>query len=242
MSKPRIYIDQELQESLSLQLDPAASRHLASALRLQVGDPLTLFNGSGGEYHAKISHIARKQVTVEVGTFLERSVESPLDIHLGISLSRGERMDWVIQKTTELGVTTISPLLSERCEVKLKGERAQKKNHHWQQIAISACEQSGRNQVPAVLALQQLRNWCESVDAEARLVLHQRAAPHRELVAKPASVALLIGPEGGLTEAEIAAAQRLGFETMALGPRVLRTETAPLAACAILHARWGDMG
>jgi 16S rRNA (uracil1498-N3)-methyltransferase len=239
---PRIHTDQELGEHQSLQLDAAASGHLAGALRLRAGDHLTLFNGSGGEYRATISHIERKQVTVEIDAFRERCVESPLNIHLGIAISRGERMDWVIQKTTELGVKTISTLFSERCEVKLKGERAEKKLRHWRQVAISACEQCGRNDVPAIVAPQQLGNWCESVDADARLVLHHQAETWREPRVKPASVALLIGPEGGLTVAEITNAQERGFVPAALGPRVLRTETAPLAACAILQARWGDMG
>lgn len=242
MARPRIHTDQELRENQSLQLDPGASRHLAGALRLQVGDPLILFNGTGGEYDASVSSIERKQVTVDVGAFCERSIESPLHIHLGIAISRGERMDWVIQKSTELGVNTISPLFSERCEVKLKAERAHKKLRHWQQIAISACEQSGRNCVPDISVPQHVISWCEAAQAEAKLVLHQRASTQPPLTVKPASVALLIGPEGGLTETEIAAAQSQGFESMALGPRVLRTETAPLAACAILQARWGDMG
>ena len=241
MAAPRIHTSQQLAPGLLLQLEPAASRHLASALRLQAGDSLVLFNGSGGEYRATIADIQRKQVSIMVAEFDSREVESALQIHLGIVISRGERMDWVVQKCTELGVASISPLFSERCEVKLKAERAEKKHRHWQQVAISACEQSGRNRVPAITAPGQLSAWTESAEAELKLVLHHRTKEHPLEATSPASVALLIGPEGGLTQEEIGMAQQRGFAAMALGPRVLRTETAPLAACAILQARWGDM-
>jgi 16S rRNA (uracil1498-N3)-methyltransferase len=224
-----------------LRLEPAASRHVASALRLQAGDSLTLFNGSGGEYRATINAVERKQVRVTVAEFNGREAESPLHIHLGIAISRGERMDWLIQKCTELGVTSISPLFSERCEVKLKAERSEKKLRHWQQVAISACEQCGRNRTPAIAAPQPLHCWSETVAAEQKMVLHHRAAKRQLQATAPASLALLTGPEGGLTEAEITTARQHGFTAVALGPRVMRTETAPLAACAILQARWGDM-
>jgi 16S rRNA (uracil1498-N3)-methyltransferase len=241
VGRPRIHTPQELRQGLTAQLETGASRHISAALRLQVGDEVTLFNGRGGEYPATIARVERKQVTVEIGAFREQDVESPLQIHLGIVLSRGDRFDWLVQKATELGVATISPLFSERCEVKLKGERGEKKLRHWQQIAISACEQCGRNRVPDISAPRQLASWCENADADVRLVLHHRAEATPELTQRPASAALLIGPEGGLTDAEIDMARARGFAPLALGPRVLRTETAPLAACAILQWRWGDM-
>jgi len=167
-------------------------------------------------------------------------MESPLRIEMGIAVSRGERMDWVVQKATELGVTAISPLFTERTEVKLKAERAAKKLRHWQQIAISACEQSGRNQLPTIADFKALPNWLSAVEADRKFVLHHRSDDHPGGEA-PTSVALLIGPEGGLSEAEIEAAMDAGFEAMRLGPRVLRTETAPLAALSVLQSRWGDL-
>jgi 16S rRNA (uracil1498-N3)-methyltransferase len=239
---PRIYTPVPLLDGETLQLDAAASRHLASALRLQVGDRVTLFNGGGGEYSAHIHGIERKQVSVKIGAFNAREAESILDIHLGIAISRGERMDWIIQKSTELGVSAIFPLFSERCEVKLSGERAAKRLHHWQRVAISACEQSGRNRVPQVALPRPLGEWCAETRAEVKLVLHHRAGPVEQGPEFAFTTALLIGPEGGLTGAEIALAESFDFMPMALGPRVLRTETAPLAAIAILQARWGDMG
>ena len=150
-------------------------------------------------------------------------------------------MDCVMQKATELGVTAISPLLSERTEVRLKGEREAKKLRHWQQVATSACEQCGRNRLPAVHPLQSLDTWLENVEAEVRLVLDPQADGPAAAMTAPASIALLVGPEGGFSAAEIGAAQAAGFYCLQLGPRVLRTETAPLAAIAILQARWGDM-
>ena len=150
-------------------------------------------------------------------------------------------MDWVVQKATELGVTHITPLLTERTEVKLKAERAEKKLCHWQQIAVSACEQSGRNRVPHVAALTPLNNWLSATEANRKLVLHHRAIKGADPDSTPCSAALLIGPEGGLSDEEIQEAEGEGYQSLQLGPRVLRTETAPLAAITLLQSRWGDM-
>ena len=151
-------------------------------------------------------------------------------------------MDTVLQKATELGVTAVTPLFSDRTEVKLKGERETKKLAHWRQVAISACEQSGRNRLPIVNEPRPLADWFAECEGEIRFVLHHRGTGHKAPDKPPRSIDLLIGPEGGLTEDEIEAAIAHGFAPMTLGPRVLRTETAPLAALAILQARWGDMG
>jgi 16S rRNA (uracil1498-N3)-methyltransferase len=151
-------------------------------------------------------------------------------------------MDWVVQKATELGVSALTPLFTERTEVKLAGERAEKKLHHWRQIAISACEQCGRNRMPEISGLMDLGSWLDGTEAERKFVRHHRAVASAAGDADPASIALLVGPEGGLSQAEIETAERAGYQSLALGPRVLRTETAPLAAIAILQARWGDMG
>ena len=241
MRKPRIFTEQSLGADQSIRLEAGAGRHVARVLRKRVGDELVLFNGGGGQYPAAISAVDRASVIVTTGDLDPIEVESPLRLTLGIALSRGERMDWIVQKATELGVHSIAPLVSERTEVRLRGERQDKKRRHWQQVAISACEQCGRNRLPEIEALQSLEQWSRQVRAEVRLVLHHRAGSKHHSAATPASAALLVGPEGGLSSAEIEAAEQAGFSPLQLGPRVLRTETAPLAAIAILQARWGDM-
>jgi 16S rRNA (uracil1498-N3)-methyltransferase len=241
LTVPRIYAEQALSVGATLELDPAASRHVSGALRLQPGAELILFNGHGGEYRAVIAASDRKRVAVTVTEQLPREVESPLQVHLGIVMSRGERMDWVIQKSTELGVHAITPLTSERCEVRLKPDRAEKKRLHWRQIARSACEQCGRNQVPEIGPITALEDWVRGCDSDIRLVLHHRSEATDLPAAAPSTAALLIGPEGGLSPTEIQSSQKYDFAPLALGPRVLRTETAPIAALAILQARWGDM-
>jgi len=242
MRNPRIYTEQTLTPDSCLELEAGPSRHIARALRMQAGDVLTLFDGRGGEYAATIRELDRKSVIVACGEYRSRSVESPLAIHLGVAVSRGERMDWVVQKATELGVSAITPLFTERTEVKLTGARAEKKILHWRQVAISACEQCGRNRVPAIAAALQLASWLERTDAQRKLVLHHRAERLAGDGVAPTSLALLVGPEGGLDASEIELAERWGFASLPLGPRVLRAETAPLTAIAILQARWGDMG
>ena len=176
MRIPRIFTGQVLQADSRYDLEPGPSQHLARALRMQVGDLLTLFDGRGGEYRATIDTISKKQVTVVTGSHDLRDVESPLSIHLGIAVSRGDRMDWVVQKATELGVGAITPLLTERTEVRLSGERLARKLAHWQQVVVSACEQSGRNTVPRIHTLTAPGDWLGSVDAEQKLVLHHRAS------------------------------------------------------------------
>lgn len=240
MRIPRIHTSQALRPNTVIDLESGPSQHLSRALRMQEGGELVVFDGRGGEYPAVIVSLGKRQVAVKIGAHRPLERESPLWIHLGIAVSRGERMDWVVQKATELGVSRITPLFSERTEVKLKGERAGKKVAHWQQIAISACEQCGRNKVPAVTPLQTLQSWLPDTKADLKLVLHHRAGVSGEEPA-PQSLVLLVGPEGGLSEPEIIAAEQQGFLSLRLGDRVLRTETAPLAALAILQARWGDM-
>jgi 16S rRNA (uracil1498-N3)-methyltransferase len=206
------------------------------------GATLVLFDGSGGEYPATIVEAGKHCVLVETDAHSPIETESPLRIHLGIAISRGERMDWIVQKATELGISTISPLASERTEVRLQGERAAKKQRHWREIAVSACEQCGRNRLPEIEPLISLPEWVGSVSAQRKFVLHHRAGPPGQVQDDPDSVALLVGPEGGLSAAEIDSAVRCRFAPLRLGPRVMRTETAPLAAIAILQSRWGDMG
>ena len=241
MRIPRIYTTQALEPDSITELEPGPSQHLARALRMQVGSELILFDGRGGQYPAMITAVGKKQVTVETRSLDEREVESPLNIHLGIAISRGERMDWIIQKATELGVDRVTPLLSERTEVKLKGERAEKKIAHWQQIAISACEQCGRNRIPQIESLTSFARWTPTTEADLKLVLHHRADKLPAESSPPESIALLIGPEGGLSTSEIDTAESAGFLSLKLGPRILRTETAPLTAITALQLKWGDM-
>ncbi|RLQ20939.1 16S rRNA (uracil(1498)-N(3))-methyltransferase [Seongchinamella sediminis] len=241
MRIPRIHTGQVLQAESSVDLEPGPSQHLGRALRMQVGDALVVFDGRGGEYPATITAIGKKQVSITTGQLDAREAESPLAIHLGIAISRGDRMDWVVQKATELGVSRITPLLTERTEVKLRGERAAKKQQHWQQVAVSACEQCGRNRIPSLAEPLLLEPWLEQTRADRKLVLHHRATSASAGAADPHSVALLIGPEGGLSPREIRLAEAAGYQSLQLGPRVLRTETAPLAAIALLQSKWGDM-
>jgi 16S rRNA (uracil1498-N3)-methyltransferase len=241
MRNPRIYTQQTLSANSALALDESASHHLARVLRFQVGQTLTLFNGDGREYAATISAIDKRNVTVSINEAVAADRESPLAIHLGIAISKGDRMDLVIQKAVELGVTSITPLISERVEVRLQGERAEKKLQHWQGIVIAACEQCQRNRIPPLNPITPLHDWIAHVNAERKFVLHHRSETSLGEMAKPQSVALLIGPEGGLSDLEIASAEKNNFSALRLGPRVLRTETAPLAALAILQFAFGDM-
>ncbi len=243
MRNRRIYTEHTLASGEEIQLDAGPSRHLVSVLRLKAGSALTLFNGLGGEFSATLLTANHKGCRVAVGEFSDTETESPLNIHLGIGISRGERMDWVVQKATELGVQQITPLYTERTEVKLKGEREAKKLRHWQLISISACEQCGRNRLPVIAQPQTLAEWTNTAAGERKFVLHHLASNLSSAQTNnPGSALLLVGPEGGLTDDEIRSAEAAKFQPLKLGPRVLRTETAPLAAISILQAQWGDMG
>lgn len=242
MREIRVFTDQPLIIGQEVTLNSQVSRHLATVLRLNAGDAVTLFNGSGGEYLSTLTLSNHKSVIAHIESFNAIERESPLRIHLGIGLSRGDRMDWVIQKATEVGVAEITPLFTERTEVKLKADRQNKKYNHWQQIIISACEQCYRNQLPQLHSPRPLHDWLDDVQSEQKLVLHHRSDNGvdqiRPLLAS--SAALLIGPEGGLADKEINAAMANNFQTLTLGPRVLRTETAPVVAISVLQSLWGD--
>jgi 16S rRNA (uracil1498-N3)-methyltransferase len=203
------------------------------------GDLLQLFDGSGQEFRATLVEVGKKRVVVQIDEQFAGQIDSPLQIHLGQGLSRGERMDWAIQKATELGVSEITPIFSERCEVRLKDERADKRLLHWRQVAISACEQCGRSRVPVIHPPVLLADWLKQTQAELKLVLHPVAEPWVSH-AKPATLAFLIGPEGGLSDTEVDQAKGAGFHAARLGPRVLRTETAPVVALAVAQQLWGD--
>ncbi|MFC0710385.1 16S rRNA (uracil(1498)-N(3))-methyltransferase [Azorhizophilus paspali] len=238
MRLSRFFIDAPLALGL-LDLPEAQAHYIGRVLRLALGDAVQLFDGSGREFRGELVEVGKKSVRVKLREQLPGLAESPLRIHLGQGLSRGERMDWAIQKATELGVAEITPLLSERCEVRLKDERADKRLAHWQQIAISACEQCGRSVLPAIHPPTPLEDWLKGIEAELKLVLHPFAEPLASH-ARPASLAFLIGPEGGLSETEVDTARRAGYQAARLGPRVLRTETAPVVALSVAQQLWGD--
>ncbi|WP_160152211.1 16S rRNA (uracil(1498)-N(3))-methyltransferase [Microbulbifer sp. ALW1] len=245
MRIPRIFSAEPLAGKTEVQLDEAASRHLVKVLRLGPGRPLILFDGEGGEYAAELLESGKK-ARVSIGAFTEGDRQSPLAITLAIGISRGDRFDWVIQKATELGVSAIQPLFTERCEVKLSGDRLQKKLGQWQQIAISACEQSARNRVPEILEPVKLTQYLALTKGASalKLVLHHRTdtslAQLEQQLGRPDAALLLVGPEGGLSAEEIELAMQQGFHPLRLGPRVLRTETAPVAALSVLQFQWGD--
>ena len=237
MRLSRFFIDMPL--SLGLHSLPETSAHYISrVLRMNTGATVQLFDGSGTEYRGQLVEVGKKQVTVSLDEQLTGLPESNLHIHLGQGLSRGERMDWAIQKATELGVAEITPIISERCEVRLKDERADKRLAHWRQIAISACEQCGRSVVPTIHPPTPLQEWL-NVRADLKLALHPVA---EALTAhdRPKTLAFLIGPEGGVTDNEVDQARAAGFQAASLGPRVLRTETAPVVALSVAQQLWGD--
>lgn len=238
MRLSRFYIAQPLTTG-TVTLPESSAHYISRVLRMQAGDALQLFDGSGQEFLGRLTEVGKKTVTVELESSQPGQPDSPLHVHLGQVLSRGERMDWAIQKATELGVTEITPLFSERCEVRLNTERMQKRLEHWRQIAISACEQCGRSSVPVIHAPIAVEQWQHTVEADLKLVLHPTASPLASH-ARPASIALLIGPEGGLSDAEVSAAQHAGFHAACFGPRVLRTETAPVVALSLMQHLWGD--
>jgi len=239
---PRIYQPMPLVSGQTFELDAQATVHLTKVLRLRAGDALVVFNGEGdGEFAAKVGAVGRRSASIEIGEFVARDVESPLELVLLQGVSRGERMDYTVQKAVELGVSRIVPLLSERTVVNLKGDRQEKRREHWQGVVNSACEQSGRNRVPVVMPITTFAAALTEEKQGLKLVLHHRAETGlADLPMPQGPVSLLIGPEGGLSAQEIIAAEAAGFVPLCLGPRVLRTETAALAAIAVLQWQWGD--
>lgn len=242
MRIPRLYIDQTINTGELIELEGSSAHYLSRVLRMEAGRPLILFNGQGGEYQAEIHALSKKTVSLKINAHVLTERESPLPIHIGIGISRGERMDWVLQKATELGVTSITPLFTERTEVRLKGERLDKKQQHWQQILISACEQCQRNRLPELNSACALEDWIPQAQDGLRYVLHHRSDGGLPDNPQRQPVSLLIGPEGGLSDDEISAAQAHQFKALTLGPRVMRTETAPIAALSVLQFLWGDLG
>ena len=241
MRIPNIYTSSPLHANSEIQLDDNAAHHLAKVLRKRSGFKLQLFNGDGFFYPAELTEVSKKTVQAQTGDAIQGNSESSLQTHIGQVMSRGDRMDYMVQKATELGVNEITPLFSERCEVRLDDDRQAKRHAHWQQVAISAAEQSGRARIPVIHAPSTLEDWIAGkADDGLALVLHHRDTQSLSSLQTPQRVNLLIGPEGGLSPEEIAAAQAQKFIACTLGPRVFRSETAPVAALSVLQWLWGD--
>ncbi len=242
MRIPRIYHSQALSLAQLVELEADAANHVGRVLRMEAGQALELFNNDGNNYAATIEQANKKQVTVKITAVTNNPSESPLRIHLGQVISRGDRMEFTIQKSVELGVNKITPLTSERCGVKLNQERFEKKRQQWQKVAIAACEQSGRSVVPEIASLQSLEQWVRENSQALKLNLHPKAPYSIKTLPTPQhGVRLLIGPEGGLSESEIELCNQHQFQETLLGPRVLRTETAALTAIAALQCQFGDL-
>ena len=241
MSLPRFFIEQKLALGAQLLLPPGPSRHAARVLRLSTGDTLELFNGEGGAYAARIEQIRKDDVEVRVTAFEDTDCESPLQVLLAQGISSGERMDYTLQKAVELGVSAIQPIAAKRSVVKLAGERAGKRVAHWQGVVNSACEQSGRNLVPAVAQPLSLADWLAQRPSGRLLFLSPQASTKLVDLPTPQDLQILVaGPEGGFEADEIAALESADAIAVRLGPRVLRTETAALAALAAMQVAWGD--
>lgn len=237
---PRLFAPVDLTLGAEIGLTDRAARHLA-VLRLRRGDAITLFNGQGAEFAAELTRVAAREVLARVLSRHNSERESPLSIVLAQCVSSGDRMDMAVQKSTELGVSKIVPIASERSIVKLSRNRAEKRVAHWRNVVIAACEQCGRNRIPEVTTITGISDFFDRGAGDGlRLLLAPDAGRNLKQLAPPHEVTLLVGPEGGLTAREREDAERAGFVPVRFGPRVLRTETAPLAVVAAMQTLWGD--
>ena len=237
----RFYCENDLVSGGALHLEGDRAHYLRNVLRIKAGEKIQCFNEKEGEFRAKVADISKKSVTIQIEDKIS-SVSTPLvDIHLGQVISRGERMDFVIQKATELGATTITPLFSERCNVKLTPDRAQSRTQHWTQIAINACEQCGRITVPKVNLPMNLDEWLIERNEELLFICDPDIDNEYQEITSTKNVAVLIGPEGGFSEHEVEKVRKNNFKNLNLGPRILRTETATVVALTILQLKWGDI-
>ena len=242
---PRLYCPLPLAAGIVLALPDGPAHHARDVLRLGQGAVVTLLNGLGGEYAARLSEVNKKEVIAEVLGFSQRDSEPPFPITVVQSLATGDKMDWVVEKAVELGACAIVPIAAARSVLKLDAARAAKRLAHWQAIAQTACEQCGRNRVPAIAPVASFDAWLDTTRGKSGLKLmlspvHAQLFSALEQPAPGTQITLLIGPEAGLSDAEEQAAQAAGFQPILLGPRVMRTETAALAALSAIHARWGD--
>lgn len=245
MALTRLFIDGALLPGQVLVLENEQAHYIGRALRLRAGDALSVFNAESGEFAAVVESVSKSSATLQVGAHVETATESPLKLQLVQGVSRGDRMDFVVQKATELGAKRITPVLTEYSMVKLDGSRAEKRRAHWQKVAISACEQSGRIRPPLIDPPVALKSWFGSKTQEADVDLILKPGANESLTSLTAprtKVCLLVGPEGGFSDTEYDDADVSGFKPVSLGPRILRTETAALAALTIAEALWGDIG
>lgn len=238
----RFYCPELKPEAQVFTLPADAHRHAVQVLRLKKGDSIRLFDGQGFECEAELIEVAKRESRVQLGEQVEVENESPLEITLLQGISRGERMDYALQKAVELGVTRVIPVITERCNVQLSNGREEKRLSHWKGVMVSACEQSGRRFVPELSNVMLLEDALLNCEAECKLVLEPLARKGFTSVEKQSVLALLIGPEGGLSDEEITQANRMDFQSVRFGPRILRTETATVAALAVVQTLWGDLG
>jgi 16S rRNA (uracil1498-N3)-methyltransferase len=242
-SIPRFYCPGDLSQGATRDLPDAAAHHAARVLRLKQGDPVIVFNGEGGESNAQVHAITRQRVSLRIGQWQAREAEAPVAVTLVQGLSARERMEFTIQKAIELGAAQIFPVETRRSVMRLAHERAERRVEHWQNLVISACEQCGRNRVPAVHPVSSLPDWLGAhppEEGEPRLILAAAARTSLRDLPAPQRLVLVAGPEGGFAPEEMEMTAACGFTAIRLGPRVLRTETAALAALAAIHALWGD--
>jgi 16S rRNA (uracil1498-N3)-methyltransferase len=243
MRRTRLYFGGPIVLGHKVMLDADASGHLLRVLRLKQGDGLKVFDGKGNEFLAEIVAVEKKNAVILPTERIDALPESPLFIHLGQSISRGDKMDYSLQKSVELGVQKITPLMTERGGVKLAKDRMEKKILHWQKVIVSAAEQCGRSFLPTLMPVQFLSSWLETSEEKLRFVLAPSATGRlKNVTYNDEQIALLIGPEGGLSDQEIALAKQHAFQPLQLGPRILRTETAAPTAIAALQCLWGDLG
>ncbi len=242
---PRIYSAKPIVAHSAVELPEPSRRHVVQVLRLRKGNTLTLFDGLGGEFPAEITDISKRTMQVQIGEKSDVVRESPLYIHLLQGLSKGERMDYTVQKATEAGVAEITPIITERTVVRINAERFAKKLHHWQQIAISACEQSGRTRIPKIhppLAFNKLMENLAQTPLQGTGFLMDTTGAHsfKSYDAPTNPIHFLVGPEGGITPGELEAARNAGFLPVQMGPRIFRTETMCVAAITAMQLLWGD--
>lgn len=246
MRTNRVYVDQPLAGAGEITVDGATAHYLTRVLRLRPGMTLVVFDGSGGEYAATLGETGRDKARIALGSHDDREAESALRLTLAQGVARGERMDQVLQKATELGVTHIVPLLTDHGVVRLDAARAEKRHAHWLRVVIHACQQCGRNRVPSLSLPARFDDWLTGLPASgARLMLQPGATATLQTIGErpqDGNATVLIGPEGGLSERERDVARQNGFESVSMGPRILRTETAAMASLAVLQSRWGDAG
>ncbi len=244
MRIPRVYVNDSLRVGHEVLLPEQAGEHVARVLRLERGHALILFNGDGHEYDARLATLTKRAVTAEITAVRTSDREAPLTLTLAQGIARGDKMDWILQKATELGVARIVPLVTERTEVKLDEDRAERRLAHWTSVVAGACEQSGRNRLPTIEPPQKLDRWLGSLgnDPALRLALLPDGDTNlRQLASVENGALLVVGPEGGFSEHDIVLLGQGGFRGLRLGPRVLRTETAGIAALAALLALYGDL-